>query len=358
MHVQVAIIGAGLAGLHTAWRLDAAGVEAHVFEARARLGGRILSIGGFDLGPAWFWPKTQPRVATLLQGLGVNTFPQFSDGDLLFEYSSADPPRRAAVGFAGMQAMRIAGGAGVLVSALAEALPPERIHLETALERAALKPAGVGLNFRVGETEAQSVDAECVVLALPPRLAHARIDFSPPLEERTARIWAATPTWMAPHAKFVARYRTPFWRGMGLSGAAQSMVGPLGEIHDATEHAGEAALFGFVTMPPSNRTAVGDAVLERGCLEQLVRLFGANAADPVRTHLQDWAAEPWTSTVEDGRHGGHPRVFAGPWVTGDWASRLSMAGSEVSSTEPGYLAGAVEASDHAVSKVRERLGVR
>lgn len=44
--VHVAIIGAGLAGLNTAYQLKKAGIEAHVYEASNRLGGRVFSATG------------------------------------------------------------------------------------------------------------------------------------------------------------------------------------------------------------------------------------------------------------------------------------------------------------------------
>ena len=58
----------GLAGLSAAHLLQKAGVEFHLFEARDRAGGRILSVvdlgvlaeHGFDLGPSWFWPQMYP----------------------------------------------------------------------------------------------------------------------------------------------------------------------------------------------------------------------------------------------------------------------------------------------------------
>ena len=43
---RVIVVGAGIAGLNAAYQLKKAGVEATVFEARSRLGGRILSLRG------------------------------------------------------------------------------------------------------------------------------------------------------------------------------------------------------------------------------------------------------------------------------------------------------------------------
>ena len=41
---KVIVIGAGLAGLTTAYRLQAQGIDVEVYEARSRLGGRILTV--------------------------------------------------------------------------------------------------------------------------------------------------------------------------------------------------------------------------------------------------------------------------------------------------------------------------
>ena len=43
-HSQVAIIGGGLAGLTTAYRLKMKGIQVDVFEARARVGGRVFTV--------------------------------------------------------------------------------------------------------------------------------------------------------------------------------------------------------------------------------------------------------------------------------------------------------------------------
>lgn len=362
MRTTIAIVGGGLSGLHAARLLLQAGLAFELVEARDRLGGRILSVNGggdpaadgFDLGPSWFWPGMHPRMARIVDALGLRSFAQHAEGDALFER----PGLAAALRFPTMRqeppSMRLAGGTGALVAALAAGLPARHLHLGARLTGVALHQGLLRLTIDRGGAGSELV-ADHVILALPPRLAAATVAFAPALDEATLLRWRETATWMAPHAKFLAIYDRPFWRQAGLSGTAQSSLGPMVEIHDASLPSGAAALFGFLGLDRRQRLALGEAAITRACVGQFVRLFGPEAGQPHATLFKDWAADPLTATAADEQPGGHPAADPRPWVTGAWAQGLSLAGSETSATDPGYLAGALDAAERAVAETILRL---
>lgn len=359
----IVIIGGGLAGLVAARTLQNRGFEFLLLEARSRLGGRIFtadeegapSDDGFDLGPSWYWPQSQPAVEALMHALGLSGFPQYGAGDVLFQRMSRERPQRFQGTPQGNETMRIGGGSGALISSLQAAIPSSRIRLGCHVTNLSLSRAGVDVQYTDQAGAVHNIAAAQVLLAVPPRLLEASVQFSPTLDRHVARLWQGTPTWMAPHAKLVAIFDEAFWRADGLSGMAQSMVGPLVEIHDATTSSGTAALFGFVGVPAEHRKAMGRAELIKQAIDQLGALFGPQATQPKSVILQDWALDPLTATKDDQSSGGHPRSVAEPWVAGEWQERMALGSSETSPVDPGYLAGAIYAGEHAARQILERI---
>ncbi len=253
------------------------------------------------------------------------------------------------------QSIRLVGGTSAMVRALMASLPEDCIRCEARVTRMALAEDEVRLTIGLPGGGEEETHARHVIMAVPPRLLGATVQFTPALEPSTADRWRSTPTWMAPHAKFFAIYDRPFWREAGLSGTAQSVVGPLMEIHDATTSSGQPGLFGFLGMGPDQRASVGETAVTQACLEQLARIFGPQALQPRATLYKDWTVDPLTATSADRGFTGHPSSGGTAWVTGAWQRRLALAGSETSATEPGFLAGAVEAARRAVEDTLERI---
>jgi len=70
----VAIIGAGVAGLSAAYHLAQAGRRAVVLEARERVGGRILTQGGVELGAEFIHGRPKATLE-LLRGAHIERTP-------------------------------------------------------------------------------------------------------------------------------------------------------------------------------------------------------------------------------------------------------------------------------------------
>ena len=352
---DVAIVGAGLCGLALARQLIARGLDVQVIEARERLGGRVLTAHcqatgqALDLGPTWFWPDTEPRITALLTELGLASQPQHDPGDALWLTDpNREPERRVELGSVHAGAQRIEGGAARLVEALAAALPDGCVRTGLALQ--ALRDRGTFIELL--PSTGQPVRARQVVLALPPRLVHEKIQFDPPLPPAVWETLAATPTWMAAQAKSLTTFAQPFWRAAGHSGNAfvRHAQAVLGEVFDASEDDG-GALGGFVAL-----NAVQREHFKRGLPllidSQLTQLFGPEAQDGHLFWL-DWAQEPWTCSATDRANPPEPPQTDPLLRQPLWAGRVFLGGSETAAHGAGHMEGALESADriaHAVCR--------
>jgi monoamine oxidase len=350
---ETIVVGAGIAGLSVADRLGRAGHRVVVLDARERVGGRLRSRDGLDLGASWFWPG-EHRVGALVGELGIDTHAQHIAGDAL--YDAPGGVVRLDGNPIDVPAMRFSSGADALANSLArrvEARPSSDLRVGSDVHRIVVAADGaVRVSARHGQTGGgHHLSAHHVVLALPPALAASAIEIEPSLPPDLAALAARTPVWMGAITKAVVRYARPFWRDAGLAGAAISHRGPLREIHDLSGPAGEpAALFGFAS------TGAADGPLDTAAVvAQLARLFGEPAASPIDIELADWRLESATSPpgvelLNDYSTYGDPRF--GVAALG---GRLHWSSTETSTVAPGHIEGALAAAERAATAVDRQL---
>ena len=351
--LETAIVGGGLCGLAVAAHLRRRGQEFALYEARPRLGGRILTVDckisglAIDLGAAWFWPDNQPLFTALLAEEGIESFAQYDEGTALRLNDTDKKPEPIKVdGGVHGGARRISGGAQKTIDALRQKLEPDTIKRDHVLT--GLRDAGdhVVLTF-LHEGRTIEVAAKRVVLALPPRLADERIAFDPPLDDSMRQAMRDAPTWMAAQAKAVATYEKPVWREAGQSGNAfvSHEQAVFDEIFDACDaDARRGALGGFLALGPELRQAfeVGLPLLMES---QMAQVFGSGLGEHEQ-YFQDWATEDQTCSALDLERGREDHVMSAHPVLRRslWAGKLHLGGSETAARQAGYMEGALEAA--------------
>lgn len=342
--VHTVVIGAGAGGLAAARALHIEGVDVVVLEARDRVGGRLRSVrigdAGLDLGATWYWAN-EPRVARLVEELGLDVHPQHIEGDALYQIPGA--VQRMTGNPIDVPAWRLSAGTQRLAEAMAETLEVGTVRMEHVVSDVRGQGTTVLVSGSFG-----TIDARHVVVALPPALAVHTFAFGPDLPEPVRAVAARVPVWMGAMTKVVVSYERAFWRERGLAGAVMSHAGPMREVHDMSGPDGSpAALFGFA--PPLHPGA--PTVSEGAVRRQLAALFGPESPDPTEVLICDWRADEHTSPPgADGLQAyetyGHP-IFQTPSMEG----RLHWASTETARENPGHIEGALSAGARAARAI-------
>ncbi len=356
-HHSIVIIGAGLSGLYIAWKLQQQKKDAILLEARPRTGGRILSPqisedidDRIDLGPAWVWPQFQPRLSQLLGELKIDLFEQYTQGRMLYEQNSQNIQSHTGPS-SHSQSYRISGGAEKLTGALTRRLNDASIFTGTPVS--AINQSTLNI-LTTQNKQHLTFTADHIILALPPRITLQTIKFTPPLSNDIVQLWKDTPTWMARHCKLVFIYNSPFWREQNLSGEVFSHQGPLSEIYDGSpdhkkQHTPYFALTAFVGLNAAQRKSITSEDLIKQSMQQLHRLFGDESQNVIDIQTRDWSEDPNTCSSID-LHGvpQHPQYPEDmPRFLNN--KKIILAGTELARENGGYLEGALESADEAIS---------
>ncbi|WP_172326729.1 FAD-dependent oxidoreductase [Mangrovicoccus sp. HB161399] len=349
--IGTAIVGGGLAGLALAAELADEGQEVLLFEARERLGGRVLTVAdpgtglALDMGPAWYWPD-QPLMAALVAKLGLSAVPQHDGGSNLILRDAEGGPEPDGADPVHGGALRVAEGLGAAVAGLAARVGAERIRPGHVLASV----TDCGGHVRLGFADGSEAEAQRVVLALPPRLIAETVRFEPEMPlERLAEM----PTWMAPVAKAAVTWPGAPWRAEGQSGNATVTHdrAVLHETFDLSAPEGvPGALGGFLALDPGTRAQFG-AGLPMLISSQMTQIFG-KALEGGMPFFRDWAAEPFTCSARDLADPAARRSAAPAFLRrAHWQGRLYFAGTETAGRDPGHMEGALESAERVLRQI-------
>ncbi len=333
MKKKIIIIGAGLSGLYLATLLQTQ-YDVIILEARSRIGGRIHSINGHDMGPSWIWSH-QKNILKLINELKLQLLPQYNKGYAVYETIDKvelfNPPPSA-------PSARISGGIIKLIEKLHVNLQNTEIVLDTVVLEVTQD------DLLKVKTNENTYEADFVISTLPPRLACGNIKYTPPLEDDVKNKMQKIQTWMGNSAKCVVEFKSAFWKSKGLSGFVFSNTGPLGEIHDACTQ-DKAALFGFVNSHANLEN------FEEDVKKQMIKIFAIETKDILNVYLVDWKREIFTSTADDSKPlSAHPSYGLD---IKHFNSRMLFSSSEFSFVEGGYLEGAINSAENIYSLLKK-----
>lgn len=240
------------------------------------------------------------------------------------------------------QTHRLAGGPALLSRLMVEELG-DAVRASSPVER--IEQLETHVRIVAGD---ETVTAARVIVAMAPSDAD-RIAFEPPLTETRAALQSS---WVSnPGVKLHILYPTPFWREQGRSGTSLSDLAITSLTFDASPPDGSIGV--LVVFPNDDALPETEAEREAAVHEELVVLFGDDAARSTGYREVLWADEPWisgcTSPLPPGvltAAGSALRLPVG---------RVHWAGTETATKWTGYMDGAVRAGQRVAVEVADAI---
>ncbi len=349
---DVIIIGGGLSGLSTAYRLKKQHLNLKILEAQNRLGGRIETIYGnhktpMEMGATWFG-KEHNKLLHFLSEINVGFFEQHNEGIALFETLSFEPPQQYFVPANEHSAYRIQGGTYRIIEALHQAIGKNDILLNTEVTEI----IDEGDRIKITDSSQNNFFCKHLIIAIPPKLLTNTIRFSPTLPEDIKQVMEQTQTWMSGSAKFSVEYKKAFWKENGFSGSVYSQSGLATEIYDHTNfEETKFAIKGFLNGSANHYTF---EERREKVITQLIHYFGNEAQDYTSYNDKIWNDKYVQPTndkfLQPHFNNGHP-LFYESYMN----DKLFFTGTETSKVFSGYMEGAIFASNAVATKVSELM---
>ncbi|MEP2281479.1 FAD-dependent oxidoreductase [Maribacter sp.] len=348
MNTSVIIIGAGLTGLLSAYRLQELGFNVKILEARDRIGGRIHTLRSgnakVEMGATWF-NDSHFHLLDIIEEFNVPFFEQFMTGTSYFQTFSNVPPQEITVP-KNSPSYRFKNGTVDLLNSIAAKLKPNTISLSEVV-----KEVHILENRAEVKTHVRTLNADIVITTLPPAALIDQIEFSPALPNDFIALAEQTHTWMQDSIKVALTYRKPFWRDQEKSGTIFSNVGPLTEFYDQSNVENESyALVGFASGSCARFTK--EQRIEK-IEAQLKMVFGEEALQYESYYETTWYDEEFTKSNRQvanlfpHQNGGHAM-----YQTPLFNNKLFISGAETSKHHSGYMEGAIFAAESVVAKLK------
>ncbi|WKK80293.2 flavin monoamine oxidase family protein [Marivirga arenosa] len=347
---MVIIIGAGLSGLLTAYRLHQENIPYTILEARNRIGGRINTEQAeentaIEMGATWFGSQHQ-NLIELLKELNIPAFEQYSNGKSFYQANPNSPAQPIEIP-PQEPTYRISGGSSNLIHHIYNLIRKDQVLLNQKVTEIIYDDN----KFTIKANE--EFRADNIVIAIPPKLWANRIKISPKLPEELMNVAKDTHTWMEESIKVGISYNSSFWVEDGLSGTLFSNSGPIVEFYDHCNHErSRYALCGF--MNPAY-AQLSKSERENAVINQIKNVFGEKASEYLEYKECIWSEELFTydsseSQLIPHQNNGHP-IFR----ISHFDHKLYISSTEAALQFPGYMDGAVQVANSIAKRIIRQL---
>lgn len=346
--LPVVIIGGGLSGLLTAYRLKKAGVAVKILEARERAGGRINTVEGADgtpleMGATWYGNQHQ-NLRNLLEEFGLRGYKQYMTGAVLFEASPFSPSQRISIPPQD-PSFRIEGGTGKLIHVLVDSFTAEEIKFNEQVKQIVVEEDQVNV-ITINTT----FSAIKVICCIPPALLVNSIKFEPKLPEPFLMESQRTHTWMQESVKAAVVYKEPFWKDRNIS-TIVSNQGPVIEYYDHSDSTNSKfALCGFLHPDYTN---LKREERKESVISQLKRLLGEEAGEYIGYEEVVWQHEEFTNAGTGEAFLPHENNGNSIFQHSLYNDKVFISNSETSVLYGGYMEGAVYAANQIAKTIIE-----